>query len=134
MHVRAFSKQNRLTLGPIAPQQHTPMWTHVHSGNGKLTLLSSLTSNIMQHKRLCMHGDSELENSPYFHTYGRAYMQYTPLCLHVDSGKGKLTLLPYLNWGEKKMKESSLSYTIKCTSSQSPTNRFRTQCSFARCI
>ena len=46
-----------LTLGPpsifIALQQHTPLYMHVHSGNGKLTLLS-YTSNKMQHKHLCI--------------------------------------------------------------------------------
>ena len=79
MHV-PFSKRNRLTLGPIAPQQHTPLCMHVHSGNGKLTLLS-YTSNEMQHKHLCIAvhawGWQKIENSPYFHTYSRAYMQLT---------------------------------------------------------
>ena len=81
------------------------MHAHVHSGNGKLTLLSYFQYNAAQapvHAR-GFNTKQLVENSPYFHTYSRAYMQYALLCLHVDlhTGKGKLTLLSYL-MGRKK--------------------------------
>ena len=92
---RSRKRKTHFTFYTFITLQHTPLLVHVDPGNGKLTLLSTLSSPYNTHTATCSCGSRKRKTHFTFYTF--ITLQHTPLLVHVDPGKGKLTLLSTLS-------------------------------------